>query len=107
MTRTLWLATVLGLLWTITCYSYLGADEVEKRAVRAIERVGGRLIRDEKAAGRPIITVFLNGTQMTDVGLKELAGLKQLKTLILSGTKVTDAGVAEFKAKRPGCHIHK
>jgi hypothetical protein len=63
MRRTRWLATVLALLWTITCCGDLRADEAEKRAVRAIERVGGRFIRDEKAAGRPIITVFLNGTQ--------------------------------------------
>ncbi len=38
----------------------------------------------------------LAGTNVTDAGLKELAGLKQLRTLELDGTKVTDAGLKEL-----------
>ena len=33
---------------------------------------------------------------MTDAGLKELAGLKNLQTLDLGGTQVTDAGLKEL-----------
>jgi Leucine-rich repeat (LRR) protein len=40
--------------------------------------------------------LFLNGTHVTDAGLKELAGLKGLKTLSLRGTHVTDAGLKEL-----------
>lgn len=35
----------------------------------------------------------LNGTHITDEGLKHLAGMKKLQRLILSDTKVTDAGM--------------
>jgi len=38
------------------------------------------------------------GTQVTDVGLKYLAFLKNLKSLKLSGTKVSDAGMKELAA---------
>ena len=34
--------------------------------------------------------------QVTDAGLKELAGLKSLQSLILNGTQVTDAGLKEL-----------
>jgi internalin A len=38
----------------------------------------------------------LMGTQVTDTGLKELMGLKQLQLLDLSFTHVTDAGMKEL-----------
>ncbi len=44
-------------------------------------------------------------TQVTDTGLKELAGLKQLAALDLRDTKVTDAGVADLRKTLPKCHI--
>jgi Leucine-rich repeat (LRR) protein len=40
--------------------------------------------------------LYLNGTQVTDVDLKELAGLKQLQALNLGFTKTTDAGLKEL-----------
>jgi hypothetical protein len=46
---------------------------------------------------------FLNlqSTQVTDAGLKELAGLKSLQLLKLSGTQVTDAGLQELRKALP------
>ena len=38
----------------------------------------------------------LSGTKITDAGLKELAGLKSLQTLDLAATQVTDAGLKEL-----------
>ncbi len=38
----------------------------------------------------------LSETQVTDVGLKELAGLENLKTLYLARTPVTDAGLTQL-----------
>jgi hypothetical protein len=38
----------------------------------------------------------LANTQVTDAGLKELAGLTKLQTLDLRGTKVSDAGLKEL-----------
>ena len=69
------------------------ADEAEEKAVKAIEKLGGRIARDMKAKDKPIVSVHLSFTQVTDAGLKDLAGLKQLQTLDLFGTQVTDAGL--------------
>ena len=38
----------------------------------------------------------LFGTKVTDTGLKELVGLKSLQSLYLCSTKVTDAGMKEL-----------
>ena len=38
----------------------------------------------------------LEGTNVTDAGLKHLAGMKNLTSLILTGTKVTDEGMIEL-----------
>jgi len=51
--------------------------------------------------------LYLSGPQITDAGLKELAGLKSLKTLQLRGTKVTAAGVAALQKKLPACKIYR
>ncbi len=42
----------------------------------------------------------LNLTKMTDAGLKELAGLKNLQALYLAKTPVTDAGLKEFAGRK-------
>ena len=48
------------------------------------------------------------GTGVTDAGLKSLAGLKGLKHLNLSLlASVTDAGIAEFKKAVPGCTVSR
>ena len=49
----------------------------------------------------------LAGTQVTDAGLKELAGLKILHALYLGGTRVTDAGLKELRKALPGCEISR
>src|SRR5205085_58971 len=40
--------------------------------------------------------LYLGGTQVTDAGLKELAGLKQLQSLDLGETKITGAGLKQL-----------
>ena len=40
--------------------------------------------------------LFLEGTRVTDTGLKELAKLKNLRTLRLRGNKLTEAGMMEL-----------
>jgi hypothetical protein len=73
------------------------ADEAEEKAVRAIEQLGGRITRDDKAEGPPVVRVDLSKTQVTDAELKELQELKGLQDLALVGTQVTDAGLKELK----------
>jgi hypothetical protein len=74
------------------------AEDGEDIAVRAIEkfpRMSSRITRDSNLDGKPIVSVDLGFTKMTDEGLKELAGLKRLKVLYLHRTEVTDAGLKE------------
>ena len=48
------------------------------------------------AGAKNVVTLELNGRQVTDVGLKDLTHLKKLATLGLSGTKITDVGLREL-----------
>jgi hypothetical protein len=87
---------------TAAVVRYLGVHDAPARevlkaeAVRAIERVGGKVIRDEKAPGKPVIAVFLNTPAMTDAGLEVLGELKQLQELDLTGSRVTASGLKEL-----------
>ena len=74
----------------------LCADDAKDEAVAFVEKLGGRVTRDEKLPGKTVIGVHLSFKAVTDVGLKELAPLKNLTTLGLSGTQVTDAGLKEL-----------
>jgi hypothetical protein len=74
-------------------------------ATAFVEKLGGKALRDQTKAGKPVIHVSLNGTQISDAGLKELAALQQLQTLWLSGTQVTTNGVAELQKALPKCKI--
>ena len=95
-------------------------EEEDDRAIKAIEALGGKVVRDENVPGRPVTSVefakvtdaglkqvarlkrvtsiTLAGTEVSDAGLKELAGLRRLRSLDLTGTPVTDAGLTELKA---------
>jgi len=50
--------------------------------------------------------LVLFGANVTDAGLKELAGLTSLERLDLVGTDVTDAGIEKLKRALPHCRIH-
>ena len=102
--------------------------EAQADAVAAIKKPGGRLTFD-KTSGE-VVSVALNGpeitdagvehlkalprltrlrldnTQITDAGLVYLKKLISLKSLYLNDTQVTDAGLAEFKEALPKCTIY-
>jgi Leucine-rich repeat (LRR) protein len=66
---------------------------------KAVEKLGGRIKRDDKAEGKPIIGVSLHSSQLSqllDAGLKELGRLKTLQSLDLTGTPVTEKGLKEL-----------
>lgn len=50
-------------------------------------------------------TLGLAQTQITDAGLKQLEGLSALRKINVQGTKVTKAGIARLQAKIPQLHI--
>ena len=46
-------------------------------------------------------------TAVTDVGLRELATLKNLRNEYFYETKVTDAGKAELRKALPNCKVQR
>ena len=54
------------------------ADDAEDKAVAFVKKLGGTITRDDKQTGKPVTTLNLNGTGVTDAGLKELAALNNL-----------------------------
>lgn len=60
------------------------AGDAQDKAVKAVERLGGMVTRDETQPGKPIVGVDLSFKQVTDADLKELAPLKNLKNLNLA-----------------------
>ena len=105
------LAMLVGLL--VVASNAVGEDKVakrsdaEKKAIAAIKKLGGEVTFDEKKPGKPVISVKLNNTKVTDAGLVHLKGLSKLQTLFLQGTKVTDAGVKKLQAALPKCRISR
>ena len=107
------------------------ADEAD--VVRFVEQIRGTVKRDDKQPGKPVVTVSLARTDVTDTELKallkelkqlttlnlehcgavtdasvkELKELKQLTTLNLRSAKVTDAGVKELQEALPKCKISR
>ena len=79
----------------------------DERAVNAILKLGGRVTRDEKLPGRPVVEVVFDGNmQITDAGLKDLKELKDLQFLCLAGTKISDAGLKDLKQALPKTFIY-
>ena len=119
---------LVGAVMLLACLSGAArADEAS--AVKAVEKLGGKVTRDDKLPGKPVIGVNLcstrvrdadlkelkdlkqltslqlGGGRVTDAGLKGLKDLKQLTSLNLGSTKVTDDGVADLQKALPGCKI--
>ncbi len=92
------------LLPLVVCLSGCSQNQVawgqsarEEKAVKAIEALGGRVTRDEKLPGRPVVGVHLDGTTVTDADLKNLKELKGLGSLGLADTQITDSGLKDLK----------
>jgi hypothetical protein len=73
------------------------AKESQAAAVAAIKKLGGTVTFDKKNPGRPIVSVDLSFTKVTDAGLVQLKGLTKLQTLYLARTKVTGPGREHLK----------
>src|SRR5262245_54264143 len=72
----------------------------EAAAVKVIQKLGGKVRRDDKAPGKPVVAVDLRSTLTTDADLKVLKECKHLKVLDLGVTQVTDARLKELKELR-------
>jgi hypothetical protein len=54
-----------------------------EQAIAAILKVGGKVQRDEKRPGRPVVSVELTACEVTAAGLKHLPALAELESLDL------------------------
>ena len=78
------LAMLVGLL--VVASNAVGEDKVvkrsdaEKKAIAAIEKLGGEVTLDEKKPGKPVFSVNLFFTKVADAGLVHLKGLTKLQT---------------------------
>src|SRR5438093_293949 len=88
--------TVVVLAVALMAVELVSADDAEDKALAAIKKLSGRIVRDDKKPGRPVVSLSLGSTNATDPDLKELTGLTELQTLDLGGTKVTDAGLKDL-----------
>src|SRR5262249_25415704 len=76
----------------------VGVRADEAAAVKAIEKLGGKVPRDDNKPDRPGVAVDSRGNRnVTDADLKDLKELKQLTTLYLVGSQMTDAGLKELR----------
>src|SRR3989304_6984363 len=66
-------------------------------AIAEIEKLGGVYGGDKESPDRPIVGVWLRGTQVTDAALEHLKGLTNLQELQLHCPQVTDAGLEHLK----------
>src|SRR5262245_45691854 len=110
------LLIVIALLLSPLLFGWAG-DDAEEKAVQALKELEGRIVRDEKAPGKPVIEVLildeatdenvkhlanfkelqklglLFSRDLTDTGLQHLAKLTKLQELSLQSTGLTDAGL--------------
>jgi hypothetical protein len=91
---------ILGLMSLIFLAGALtarGENEKEDKAVAAIEKLGGKVERDNKKAGAPVISVDLTSKDVKDADLDCLQDLGELKSLKLDNTRITDDGLKRVK----------
>ena len=97
---------LLAITLTLVLAGRLLLGEDDTKAEKTIEALGGEVARNPSVPGKPIISVYLRNTQVTDARLKELAGLQSLQTLYLDGTNVTDTGLKELAGLKSLQHLN-
>ena len=95
------LLPLLGLLLApVLCWAAEPKAE-EAKAIAEIEKLGGRVTRDEESPGRPVVAVdfcdWESSMKACDAAMRHLKGLTKLRKLNLSGTRVTDNGLLNLK----------
>jgi len=101
----------LLLTFLLTPLSALLADDQsdDSAALTKIELLGGKLTRDDAVAGRPVTAISFAGSQkIADGHLRLLKSLPSVKSLKLNGTRITDAGLKELlQAQSQSLAIHR
>ena len=69
----------------------------QEATVQALEKLGGLIIRDEKAPGKPVIEVrFMEEVRLPDEAFKHLQALPKLTSLSLGRSEVNTAWMAQL-----------
>src|SRR5258708_6145610 len=92
--RYLWSAVILA----VTLQAH--AQDDEGTALANVVKFGGKYERVPQLDGSPFVWMAITDQPVTDEDLKLLRGLrhvKGLRTLGLNGTKITDAGLKELQ----------
>src|SRR5262249_44652388 len=71
----------------------LPRDSIDWDAAALVRKLGGELTQDERDTGRPIVSIKLSNTRVTDEDLKRLTNLKRLRQLFLRRTAISNIGV--------------
>ena len=79
------------------------SEFVEKAIRESLKMPEGELAKVDL---EKVTVLYLTNPDITDVGLKELVKLQELKELWLGGIKITDAGVDELQLALPDCEIY-
>ena len=66
-------------------------DSAEQKAAEKVEELGGLILRDDKAPGKPVVSVDFRGGNVTAAVLKRLSAFAALRFLHLSDVPITDA----------------
>lgn len=69
----------------------------EERAIEEVERLGGEVRRDGQIPGRPVTTVNLAQSKVTDGELQVVKRFPQLRILDLNRTRITDRGLEHLE----------
>ena len=73
------------------------AEAAEANVVRMIEKLGGKVTRDESGEGKPVREVSLGG-KFTEADFKDLAACRQLKSLYVAASMGTDDALKALAA---------
>src|SRR5262245_15410767 len=84
------LALALAAVWAPA----QGDEASQAKSVAALEKLGGRIDRDEDRPGKPVVAVGLTFSDIKDADLVHLRGLDDLRKLYLGATGITDKGLA-------------
>src|SRR5262249_4307137 len=89
--RTLLFATLL-----VSSAQLLAQDRraEQEQALAELKRLRGQVKRDTNTSDKPVISVDLHGTRITDAGLEQLRSFNKIQILNLYNTKIGDAGLA-------------
>jgi internalin A len=87
---------ILILAVGITTIGRVSADEAEDPTVAAIEKLGGKVERDETKPGKPVVRVDFALTNLTEDDLSVLGKLKELTCLRFWFVRLSNANLDQL-----------